>query len=58
MIPNNDASIGQLVVAIKDVQRGLNGQLGSTITPEASYDGATVREWLEALRRDIDRFLK
>jgi hypothetical protein len=57
-IPDNATSISLLAVAVDDVRRGINGQLGSPITPGAPYKGGTVRELLAALRNDIDQFLK
>jgi hypothetical protein len=55
---NNPAAAGLIVGAIREVSRGIQGQLGSALTPEATHDGRTLREWLGALREEIDLFLQ
>ena len=46
-----------LADAIDDVKRGLMGQFGSTISPDAPYEGGTVRQLLQALQTEINTFL-
>lgn len=57
-MPDNDTSVAMLIGAIQEVKRGLKGELGGLITPDALASNGTVREWLESLRNDIELFLK
>lgn len=56
----NDSWTTQAAVqAIIDLQDGLRGSAGAgRLTPAATdRDGRTLRDWLVALRTDIDHFL-
>jgi len=56
---NDDTAVAMLGGAIDSALRGLRGTLvqGATVTPDAVYEGDTIREWLTALRGEIDKYL-
>lgn len=47
-----------MIEAIQDVMRGLHGQLGSPLTPDAMFEGRPLRDWLDGLAGEIKGFLK
>jgi hypothetical protein len=47
-----------MIDAIQDVMRGIHGQLGSPLTPDATFEGRTLRDWLSGLKAEIDGFVK
>jgi len=60
MQSTNDSTVVSFVgQGIETIQRAFRGTFsaGATITPDAVYNGKPLREWLEALRSDIDKFL-
>jgi len=56
--PNDPAAVRAMVKAIQDVMRGIHGQLGSPLTPDATFEGRPLRDWVSGLKGEIDGFLK
>ena len=56
--PNNPTALGAMIDAIQDVMRGIHGQLGSPLTPDATFEGRTLKDWLSGLKAEIDGFVK
>ena len=56
---NPDVAVSMLGSAVEEIQGVIRGTRvqGATVTPDGVYKGETLRQWLTALRADIERFL-